>query len=46
MSKYEMVKAAGYTDTEIINEGIRTLSRRAKTRSKPQELPLCEGETS
>jgi hypothetical protein len=37
MSKYEMVKAAGYTDTEIINEGIRTLSRRAKTRSKPQE---------
>ena len=45
MSKYEMVRDAGYTDTEIINEGIRSLSRQVNACDQPQEQPLSEGET-
>jgi hypothetical protein len=37
MGKYEMVQAAGYTDTEIINEGIRSLSRQVTACNQPQE---------
>lgn len=45
MSRYEMVRDAGYTDTEIINEGIRSLSRQVNACDQPQEQPLLEGET-
>lgn len=44
MGKYEMVQAAGYTDTEIINEGIRSLSRQVNACDKPQEIPLSKSE--
>ena len=44
MSDYQMVMDAGYTDTEIINEGIRSLSRQVNACDKPQEIPLSKSE--
>lgn len=36
VDSYSMVRDAGYTDTESINEGIRALSRQVQTCDQPQ----------